>query len=501
MNRLRQQESGLNRILTRFFLEEQVPFGAALTRMFLPLMALLPMLMRFPRVRELYSSDGTPVQMFELFGNGQVLPVLAPGPAIMLYSLMVFSLLCAAAGWKTRLSLVTGTALYTYFNLLDGIGTMTKYSVIANHLLLLLSVSPCGQVWSIDAWLKQRKSSPGPAMTAAVPIWSVRLMQLLFAFVYFGAAMTKIQTDAFFSGEQMRYWMLSNWNYENPVGELMAMWSPVLLVSAYLTVVWEILFGFLVWNPRLRLPLLGTGAIFHLGTSLLLGLYIFPAICLSGYLCFVTPQDVIKVRRWLRSWRRQWSLWMPRQPAIRIPAVLPSGATWSIMAGLFAVTALETEFRLDLYGMRGESGPLPLQAMDPAHATTLITDETPLREKDKFFSFYLGSAAVGGQLANRRHAFEFGDIVLAECNLNPPHEDMWVECVLEDDEGHSIDSVGQVLTREMLRGHFSYALGNKLLPGRYSMVLRSAGHEISRRDFTLSGEPTTCVVNPDFYGN
>lgn len=499
MNRSRQQDMNLRQSLSKFFFEEQVPFGAALTRIFLPLMALLPMLMRFPRVRELYSSDGTPVQMFEVFGNGEVLPVLNPGPAIMLFSLMVFCLLCAVVGWRTRLSLCIGTALYAYFNLMDGIGTMTKYSVIANHLLLLLTVSPCGRLWSVDEWLRKRRSGNAVAVPQAFPVWPVRLMQLLFAFVYFGAAMTKIQTEAFFSGEQMRYWMLSNWNYENPVGEFVAMWPPVLLVSAYLTVVWEIVFGFLVWNPRLKWFVLAIGASFHLGTWLLLGLYIFPAICLSGYLCFVTQQDVMFVRRWIKPLKLRWSHLSRLVP--EIPAVLPASVTWTIAAGIFAATAIETEYRLDLFGTRSKSGRLELREISPSQAQSLLAAETPLREKDKFFSFHLGSQSIGGQLANRRVNYEFGETVLVECNLNPPHEDMWVECVLEDKNGQPIDSVGQVLTREMLRGHFMYQLGSRLTAGQYSMVLRSAGTEISRRQFTISGEPPVCMANPQNYTN
>lgn len=486
MNRSRQSDPSLKQTISHFFFEEQVPFGAALTRMFLPLMALLPMLMRFPRVRELFSSDGTPMQMFELFGEGQVLPVLPPGTAIMLYSLMIFCLLCGVVGWKTRLSLAVGTILYSYFNLLDGVGTMTKYSVIANHLLLLLTLSPCGEVWSVDAWLRKRREGGTPVVLRAYAVWPVRLMQLLFAFIYFGAAITKIQTDAFFSGEQMRYWMLSNWNYDNPVGELMAMWSPVLLVSAYLTVVWEILFGFLVWNPRLRLLMLGVGAAFHFGTWLLLGLYIFPAICLAGYLCFVTQEDVLRVHRWLKTSRFRLSF--QQRLRLQVPSLLPAGMTWAIGACLFAVVSLEAEYRLDVYGMNDRSEPLPIREMDQNVARMMIAGEVPLREKDKFFSFHLGSTAVGGQLANRRDTFEYGDTVLAECNLNPPHEDMWVECVLEDEDEHQIDTVGQVVTREMLRGHFVYRLDNRLAPGTYTLVLRSAGEEISRRQFTLSGD-------------
>ncbi len=497
MNRSPHPPLTIRESLNRFFFEEQVPFGAALTRMFLPLAALLPMLMRFPRVRELYSTDGTPVQMFELFGNGEFLPVLPPGAATMLYSLMLFSMACAIIGWNTRLSLAVGTSLYCYFNLLDGVGTMTKYSVIASHLLLLLTLSPCGKVWSVDEWLRKRKSGESTRIPQAYPVWATRLMQLLFAFIYFGAAITKIQTEAFFSGEQMRYWMLSNWNYENPVGELVAMWTPILLVSAYLTVVWEILFGFLVWNPRLRLIMLGAGAMFHLGTWLLLGLYIFPAICLSGYLAFAQPQDVFRVRRWLRSLRIRPSL--PAISASRVPSLLPAGVTWVICAGIFALTAMEAEVRLDLYGMNSPSGPMPLQELDREHAMQLIGSETPLREKDKFFSFHVGSVAVGGQLANRRDSFEFGETLLAECNLNPPHEDMWVECVLEDDEQHVLDTTGQVITREQLRGHFYYRLGSRLTPGSYNLVLRSAGEEITRRSFTLSGEP--CTLDSAVYGN
>ncbi|MCH2212531.1 MAG: HTTM domain-containing protein [Fuerstiella sp.] len=501
MNRPRQKEASLRDAISDFFFDEQVPVGAALTRVFLPLMALLPMLMRFPRVRELYSSDGTPVQMFELFGNGQVLPVPGPGLAVMLYSLMVFCLMCGVVGWKTRLSLAVGTALYVYFNLMDGIGTMTKYSVIAGHLLMLLTLSPCGRMWSVDEWLRQRKNGAVPVVPQAFPVWSVRLMQLLFAYVYFGAAITKIQTDAFFSGEQMRYWMLSNWNYENPVGELLAMWPPVLLVSAYLTVVWEILFGVLVWNRRLRVPMLAIGAVFHLGTWLLLGLYIFPAVCLSGYLCFVTTEDVVRVRRWLKS--RGWQVTRLRNTALRtqMPSAVPSGIAWFIAAGLFAVGTVEAEYRLDLYGVRGESGMMPLTEIQRERAIALISGETPLREKDKFFSFQIGNTSFGGQLANRREVFEYGDVVIAECNLNPPHEDMWVECVLEDEDEHKLDTVGQVITREMLRGQFTYLLGNRLSPGRYSMVLRSAGHEISRRGFSLTGEPPVCKMDTDVFGN
>jgi hypothetical protein len=278
--------------LRQFFMADHVPYGLSLARIFLPLAALMPMVYRLPHVRRLFSTDGAPQPLFELFGQPCPIPIPSAPVAIALYALMVFALVCGSIGWRTRLSFMIGVPLYIAFNLLDAVGTMTKYSVIASHLLIMLTLSDCGAMWSVDAAVRRRRN-PGSTSPPLVPIWPARLMQLLFCFVYFGAAITKIQTTSFFSGEQMRYWMLSNWNYANPVGEIMAMWTPLLLVSAYITVVWEILFGFLVWRPVGRYFALGLGAAFHFMTWVTLGLIVFPTICLSGYLSFVTEADVV----------------------------------------------------------------------------------------------------------------------------------------------------------------------------------------------------------------
>ncbi|MEQ9406281.1 MAG: HTTM domain-containing protein [Fuerstiella sp.] len=480
-------------LLREFFFAEEVPFGLALTRIAVPLAVSIPMWYRLPRVRQLFTSDGAPTQLSELFGNGPTLPVLSPGIAIPLYGVMLLCLMLASVGFRTRLSLCIATPLYLYFNPLDAVGTMTKYSVIGAHMLLLLAVSRCGAVWSVDAFLKQRNSTLPSVIPPRVPVWPVRLIQLLFCFVYFGAALTKIQTEAFFSGEQMRYWMLSNWNYENPVGELMAMWSPLLPISAYVAVIWEILFGFLVFQRRSRIWMLGMGIAFHVMTWLTLGLFVFPAICLSGYLAFVTQDDVLWWRRRIRR-RRVAALfsWPARSVSglmTRIPAFVPAGVAWTCMIAAAAIAATELDLQLDLYARNRPEGFLELSPLDADVARTMIRDKQPLREQDKFFSFDLGTVSIGNQLANRRSEFTYGQTMIAQCNLNPPHEDLWVECLLQDSEQRTVEQFGQFVTRDMLRANFIYHIGNKLLPGEYSMLLKSANQEIYRRPFRLTGTP------------
>lgn len=478
--------------LDRFFFAEETPFGMAIARILVPLTVGLPMWMRLPRVRELFSTDGTPIQMFELYGNGPKLPVLAPALAVPLYAAMLVCLLLASAGFRTRLSLLIATPLYIYFNLLDGVGTMTKYSAIGSHLLLLLTISNCGLVWSVDAMLRQRRFGPDYVPPVG-SIFATRLMQLLFCFIYFGAAVTKIQTAAFFTGEQMRYWMLSNWNYDNPVGEAMAMWSWMLPVSAYAAVIWEVLFAFLVFHRHGRGIMLGLGFLFHFMTWLTLGLYIFPLICISGYFAFRTERDVMRMRHWLRRLnliRGVRAADAVLQSAIsRVPQAAPAGVVFAAIITFCSIAASEAERRWNLYGMQSGRPTLELQPLDDTVAQTMINGERRIREQDKFFSFELGTVLVGNQLANRRDRFTYGETMIAQCNLNPPHEDLWVECLIQDAEQRTIEQFGQIVSRDSLRSPFFYQLGNKLEPGSYDVVLKSANQEIYRRSFDLVGTP------------
>lgn len=492
-------------VLKQFLFAEEVPYGAALSRMALPLAAAIPMVMRFPHVRELYTTDGANLQLFELYGRGAVFTVLSPALAVPLYGIMLFAMFCSIIGLRTRLSLATVFVLYVYFNLLDGVSTITKYSAIASHMLLLLTVSNCGAVWSVDAWLKKRRGGSLSVLPPKSAVWPVRLMQLLFAAIYFGAAITKIQTTEFFSGEQMRYWMLSNWNYENPIGEFMAMWSPILLVSAYLAVIWEILFAFLVWQPRTRLPMLLIGALFHFMTWLTLGLYIFPAICMASYFAFANEADVIWLRHFAKRIRLASVVSLPfsvsRRALQAIPQLMPASVAWVCLLAVTALGAAELEYRMDIYGRNAPAGTMALKPMDAVVANTMIHKEQRVRQKDKFFNFEIGTSTIGGQLSNRKTEFEFGELMIAQCNMNPPHEDMWVECVLEDEESRVVERFGQFVTREMLRANFTYYFGDRLLPGNYSIILKNRSKEIYRRDFALTGEPPVKTSNHDMLTN
>jgi hypothetical protein len=97
----------------------------------------------------------------------------------------------------------------------------------------------------------------------------------------------------------------------------------------------------------------------------------------------------------------------------------------------------------------------------------------------------VGSHVIGGILANHRDSFDYGEDVIVQCSLLPPHEDMWLEFNLHDANGRIISRNGQFAPREAMRVNHTHRFGEGLPPGTYAWVLRFDGLDIAERPFRL----------------
>ena len=482
----------------RFFFALEVPYGLALIRVFFPIVLMGMVLPRWYVVREIFSADGAPAQLSGGYGLGNMLPEFSGSIAVALYAILIFTLLSASVGWCTRISLIISTVLFTYFTLLDYVSTMTKYTVMATHILFLLSISPCGSLWSVDAWLagRTRRNWPGEPSVEyqRFPAWPRRLMQLFVGAVYFGAAITKIHTPVFFTGDMMQYWMQTHINFKHPIGEYLSLYPIMLVAFAYITVVWEMTFIFMAWKGSWRLIILPVGVLFHFMTTLTLGLLLFPMVCYCTYLAFFDEDDLQQAAKWFRRSVRSRA-WL-KKVVLRLTSLrdrlgtpvgwIPSArAAFVFSMALFAVANVEVEHWLDLYGERRPEGRHSLQAMDTAEVQKLLAPTETLRTVDKFFAIDIGTVLVGDRLANRRTEFRHGETMIAQCNLTPPHEDMFIECQVQDADNRIIDRFGTVATREMFRANFNYRLGDAMPAGEYALVIETAGQSVMQKKFRV----------------
>jgi len=498
----------LRQRLREFFYARETPYGLAVVRMLLPIALLCAMVPRWIRARELFSIDGAATPLWNSYGWPHMLPEIPGVVAVIFASVLIVTLITTSLGWCTRASVLISFVLYTYLNMLDAVSTMTKYSVIASHALLLLSMSHCGAVWSIDAWRRKRRAErsghpppdvndehtaqPDYAEAPKFPAWPRRLMQLMIGYVYFGAAMTKLHTPTYFSSDQLLTWLLSNVNYENPVGEYLALFPAVLVLFAYIAIVWEILFVFLCWRGWGRVCMVGMGTLFHVMTTLMLGLYIFPMVCISIYFAFLNDNDVSRIRQRWKRWTQRWTgkgtgRLSPARPLRRLAGItesLPVSAPvgFVILLTVVATAGVETEYHLDPYGKRRPKGPYTLKELDADYVEgVLLARPRALRYKDMVWDFNAGTTLVGGVLAFPRKTFRHGETITAQCTLNTPHKDMIMECHLTDAEGHTIVTRRRPAPRELMRLSFAFPITDAFEPGEYSLVLKCAGVSVKRR--------------------
>ena len=131
----------LSEIYNNFFFKEESPYGLALIRIALPLLLFIDMFPRWFRARELFSLDGAPAPIWVSYGITDWLPLFSGGTVVAMMTLMMILLITLSFGWCTRISAIGATVLFTYLSMTDSVSTLSKYSVISFHVLLLLSIS------------------------------------------------------------------------------------------------------------------------------------------------------------------------------------------------------------------------------------------------------------------------------------------------------------------------------------------------------------------------
>jgi len=325
-------------------------------------------------------------------------------------------------------------------------------------------------------------------------IWPQRLLQILMAVIYFGAGITKLHTAGYLEGDQISYWAMSRYNNPHPLGELLTMYPIILSVMSYVAIVWEIAFVFIVWQKWGRIVGLGMGAAFHIGTFFSLGLYIFPMISISIYFCFLTEKDVQWISAQFRRFYRK-GYWLAQYSAALSSAVerfrplkdagwkSPLSWTSAVVAVLFL--SVYVEYQQDIYGLRRAEGRLTLHEIEPEVMEKMLQPEQVMRQKDKFLSVDVGTLMVGGWLTNRKSEFMIGDSILVQCCLNPPHEDIWIDCHFCEEGGRIVHRTGNIVSREHLRNTFQIYASEALEPGKYYVSIKSKGKEVLRRSITL----------------
>jgi hypothetical protein len=173
-------------------------------------------------------------------------------------------------------------------------GALFGLDQIVMMLSMYLMLSNCGSVWSVDAWLRERKRQSWWLPTAEPAIsnnLATRLIQLHLCAIYLFGGLSKLRGEMWWDGSALWYAVV---NYEYQSLDLTWLGNMRFVIAALTTgtVIWETFYCALVW-PRLTRPLVLAMALFvHGGIAIGLGMITFGTIMMLANLSFIQPAVV-----------------------------------------------------------------------------------------------------------------------------------------------------------------------------------------------------------------
>jgi len=155
-------------------------------------------------------------------------------------------------------------------------------------------------LWSIPLAQPGQFKSPAIQLIRTV-LFNLALFfaQLQIIFIYAVSGLDKLLNETWRSGKAFAYIEHLEFLYNpvfpgifgNPFWNVIFSWS---------TMLFELLFTLLIWNSRIRLPLLLVGTVFHLFIFVVLSLPDFSVIMILSYLIFLRDSDYRKIKSWIR---------------------------------------------------------------------------------------------------------------------------------------------------------------------------------------------------------
>jgi hypothetical protein len=212
------------------------------------------------------------------------------------YAAAMLALACFTIGFITRVS--SALALFVVISFInrqpEALFGLDKLSLV---LTLYLTVGPSGAALSVDRFVLTRGRA-GTTRTEVRPSvganFSVRLIQVHMCIIYFFAAISKLQGQAWWNGQAM--WLaFGNLEYQALDMTWLA-WHPRLIeFLTHFSVLWELSFCVLIWIRILRPLVLSLAVVMHVGIGATLGLWTFSLIMLIGCASFLPSSGL----RWL----------------------------------------------------------------------------------------------------------------------------------------------------------------------------------------------------------
>lgn len=269
-------------------------------------------------VKELYIS---PQFFFPFFGFEFVKPL---GQwTYGLFAICGIAALLVALGWWYRIASTALFLSFTYIELIDKSTYLNHYYFVSLICFMLIFL-PAQTMFSID-------SRRNAAIRAGqIPAWCIDSIRLIVVMLYFYAGLAKLNSDWLLQALPLKIWLPAK-NDLPIIGPIFNLPQTAYAFS-WIGCIYDLSVGFLLWRRQTRSYAYASVVIFHLLTSLLFPIGMFPYIMIVTALIFFPPRFHQRIIDGFNSIFHQRSATSSSQFRYRF-------ASWAqpIVYGIFAV--------------------------------------------------------------------------------------------------------------------------------------------------------------------
>jgi len=197
-----------------------------------------------------------------------------------LFAICALAALFVALGLYYRSSMALLFITFTYIELMDK-STYLNHYYFVSMVCLLMNLVPANCRFSLDAY--RTKELRG----GQVPRWCVDVIKLFVCIIYFYAGLAKLNSDWLLHAQPLRIWLPSK-NDLFLIGPLLSK-VEVAYVFSWVGCLYDLSIPWLLLNSKSRPWAFGAVIVFHVLTSILFPIGMFPYFMIGTALIFFSP--------------------------------------------------------------------------------------------------------------------------------------------------------------------------------------------------------------------
>lgn len=228
-----------------------------------------------------------PKYFFPFYGFEFVVPL--GNYTYLLFAICAISSILVAIGLFYRLAAISLFLSFTYIELIDKTTYLNHYYFISMMCLLLIFL-PAHTYFSLDAYRNKSLNAD------SIPQWSLDVIKLFVCLLYFYAGLAKINSDWLLHALPLKIWLPAR--NEMPIIGFLFNYSWIHYTFSWVGCLYDLSIPFLLCNKHTRSLAYVAVVVFHILTSLLFPIGMFPYIMIVTALIFFSTefhQNIINV--------------------------------------------------------------------------------------------------------------------------------------------------------------------------------------------------------------